>query len=82
MGESAFGKGFGQIDNVFDPSKISTQRDKDWAKIPGAIFDGLANRYRTVFFKRMLRKIGWDLEFDWPKDMVTVCLFRLSFLRC
>lgn len=47
MGESAFGKGFGQIEKVHDPSKIVTARDREWAKIPDAIFKGLANRYRV-----------------------------------
>lgn len=72
MGESAFGKGFGQIDKVFDPSMYQTARDKQWSKIPNNIFDGLANRYRFVFIKRTLRRLGWNLEFDWPGEMIKV----------
>jgi hypothetical protein len=66
MGESSFGKGFGQIDKLFG-SLVMTNEDKEWAKIPSAIFDGLANRYRFVFIKRALRRMGWGLQFDWPK---------------
>lgn len=49
MGQSAFGKGFGQIDKVFNPSQVLSKRDKAWSKIPNAIFDGLADRYRVRF---------------------------------
>lgn len=72
MGESAFGKGFGQIDKIFDPTKVVSPRDKAWSKIPSAIFDGLADRYRFVFIKRTLRAMGLDLNFDWPKSMTRV----------
>lgn len=48
MGHSAFGKGFGQIEKVFDPSKIASPQDKAWSKIPNAIFDGLASRYKVL----------------------------------
>lgn len=77
MGESAFGKGFGQIDKVFDPSMAKTKRDREWSKIPNNIFDGLANRYRFVFIKRTLRRLGWNIEFDWPKDMIKVSSWSL-----
>ncbi|CAG8951083.1 hypothetical protein HYFRA_00006481 [Hymenoscyphus fraxineus] len=69
MGESAFGKGFGQVDQVFDATKIRTQREKEWFKIPDAIFSGLAKRYKSVFVKRFFRRLGLDIEFDWPKAM-------------
>jgi hypothetical protein len=49
MGQSAFGKGFGQIDKVFNPAQVLSVRDKAWSKIPNAIFDGLADRYRVRF---------------------------------
>jgi hypothetical protein len=30
MGQSAFGKGFGQIDKVFNPAQVLSKRDKAW----------------------------------------------------
>ena len=50
MGESSFGKGFGQIDHIFNPSMVKTARDRAWSKIPNAIFDGQVNRYRVGLF--------------------------------
>ncbi|KAJ3499446.1 hypothetical protein NLG97_g339 [Lecanicillium saksenae] len=47
MGESAFGNGFGQIEGIFNPDSIKTQRDKDWRGIPDAIFEGQAKRYKS-----------------------------------
>jgi cytochrome P450 len=71
MGESSFGKGFGQIDKIFDPSKLLSGRDKRWSKIPNAIFDGQARRYGLVFIKRAFRRMGYEWEVDWPKEMTT-----------
>lgn len=71
MGQSSFGKGFGQIDKIFDPSKMLTGRDRRWSKIPDAIFDGQARRYGLVFIKRFLRRMGYEWEVDWPKEMTT-----------
>jgi cytochrome P450 len=71
MGESSFGKGFGQIDKIFDPRKLLSSRDKRWSKIPNAIFDGQARRYGLVFIKRFLRRMGYEWEVDWPKEMTT-----------
>lgn len=71
MGESSFGKGFGQIDKIFDPRKMLSSRDKRWSKIPNAIFDGQARRYGLVFIKRFLRRMGYEWEVDWPKEMTT-----------
>ncbi|RYO11808.1 hypothetical protein AA0111_g12720 [Alternaria arborescens] len=71
MGESSFGKGFGQIDKIFDPRKMLSSRDKRWSKIPNAIFDGQARRYGLVFIKRFLMRMGYEWEVDWPKEMTT-----------
>ncbi|KAH6877811.1 cytochrome P450 [Alternaria rosae] len=71
MGESSFGKGFGQIDKIFDPSKLLSGRDKRWSKIPDAIFNGQAKRYGLVFVKRFLRRMGYEWEVDWPKEMTS-----------
>lgn len=47
MGESSFSKGFGQV----KPNEASSdpQMDETWKSIPGAIFDGLADRYKVLF---------------------------------
>ncbi|KAF1940411.1 cytochrome P450 [Clathrospora elynae] len=71
MGETSFSKGFGQIDKIFDPSKVLSGRDKAWSKIPNAIFDGQARRYGLVFIKRTLRKMGYNWEVDWPREMTS-----------
>lgn len=56
MGQSAFGKGFGQIDKVFNFSQVLSKRDKAWSRIPNAIFDGLADRYRVSQASKSLRQ--------------------------
>ncbi|KLO97031.1 Cytochrome P450 3A5 [Fusarium fujikuroi] len=68
MGESSFSKGFGQV----KPNEASDdpQMDEIWKSIPGAIFDGLADRYKYVYVKRFLRRIGCNVEFDWPRQMI------------
>ncbi|KAF4961211.1 hypothetical protein FGADI_448 [Fusarium gaditjirri] len=68
MGESSFSKGFGQV----KPNEASSdpQMDETWKSIPRAIFDGLADRYKYVYVKRFLRRIGCNVEFDWPKQMI------------
>jgi hypothetical protein len=74
MGEFSFGKGFGQIDKIFDPSKMLSGRDRRWSKIPNAIFDGQARRYGLVFLKRFFRRVGIEWEVDWPKEMtIAIC---------
>ncbi|KAL9561580.1 hypothetical protein ACKAV7_014427 [Fusarium commune] len=67
MGESSFSKGFGQVKP--NESSGDPQMDKTWKSIPRAIFDGLADRYKYVYIKRFLRRIGCNVEFDWPKEM-------------
>ncbi|KAK3897072.1 cytochrome p450 [Staphylotrichum tortipilum] len=72
MGECLFGKGFGQTN---PETKTRTERhgvdEKVWASIPRAVFDGLSERYQMVYVKRFLRKLGMDLKFDWPAEMIT-----------
>ncbi|KAF5546474.1 cytochrome P450 monooxygenase family 3 subfamily A [Fusarium napiforme] len=68
MGESSFSKGFGQV-KPNEPSG-DPQMDETWKSVPRAIFDGLADRYKYVYVKRFLRRIGFNVEFDWPKQMI------------
>ncbi|KAH7123056.1 cytochrome P450 [Dactylonectria macrodidyma] len=67
MGESSFSRGFGQVNPK--SSSSDTHMDEIWKSIPRAIFDGLANRYKYVYVKRFLRRVGFDVNFDWPKQM-------------
>lgn len=70
MGECSFGKGFGQT----NPALTEVENGVDervWKSIPRSIFDGLAKRYRTVYVKKLLRRLGWDIKFDWPAEMIT-----------
>lgn len=68
MGESAFGRGFGQTNpNIHVGDKEIDE--KVWAAVPKSIFDGLKKRHQTVFIKRFFRQFGWDMSFDWPKPM-------------
>jgi cytochrome P450 len=71
MGESSFGKGFSQIDKIFNPSKMLSGRDRRWSRIPNAVFDGQARRYGLVFLKRFFRRVGFEWEVDWPTEMTT-----------
>ncbi|KAH8593479.1 cytochrome P450 [Bisporella sp. PMI_857] len=68
MGESSFGKGFGQT----NPEKGAEDgvEEQVWKSIPTAIFNGLSRRYQTVYIKRFLRPLGLHLEFDWPAQMI------------
>ncbi|EAU39601.1 conserved hypothetical protein [Aspergillus terreus NIH2624] len=68
MGECSFGRGFGYT----NPQKETTFGidEKIWSGIPSAIFKGMAQRYQMVYFKRLLRKIGVDIKFDWPDSMI------------
>ncbi|KAF6528509.1 hypothetical protein HZS61_008811 [Fusarium oxysporum f. sp. conglutinans] len=68
MGESSFSKGFGQINP--NQSSGDAYMDEVWGSIPKAIFDGLADRYKYVYVKRFLRGMGFNVNFDWPKQMV------------
>ncbi|KAF4500448.1 cytochrome P450, family 3, subfamily A [Fusarium agapanthi] len=68
MGESSFSKGFGQV--KLNEVSSDRQMDETWKSISRAIFDGLADRYKYVFIKRFLRRIGFNVEFDWPKEMI------------
>ncbi|KAK8065860.1 cytochrome P450 [Apiospora hydei] len=64
MGECSFGKGFGQTNpNTLIEDGVD---EKVWKQIPRSIFDGLSKRYQ------LLRKIGLDIQFDWPAEMITV----------
>ncbi|KAJ4110894.1 hypothetical protein NW769_007065 [Fusarium oxysporum] len=67
MGKSSFSKGFGQVKR--NEASGNSQMDETWKSIPRAIFDGLADRYKYVYIKRFLRRIGCNVEFDWPKQM-------------
>ncbi|KAF4449235.1 hypothetical protein F53441_7454 [Fusarium austroafricanum] len=69
MGESSFSKGFGQVKP--NPASEDKHMDEVWGSIPRAIFDGLADRYKYVYVKRFLRRLGLNVEFDWPKEMTT-----------
>ncbi|KAK6834069.1 cytochrome P450 [Apiospora arundinis] len=69
MGECSFGKGFGQTNpNTLIEDGVD---EKVWKQIPRSIFDGLSKRYQTVYVKKFLRKFGFDIEFDWPAEMIT-----------
>ncbi|GKT66066.1 cytochrome P450 [Colletotrichum tofieldiae] len=69
MGESSFGKGFGQTN---PDSMIEDGVDERiWKSIPRSIFDGLSKRYQTVYIKKFLRSLGIDIQFDWPAEMIT-----------
>lgn len=70
MGECSFGKGFGQT----NPDCVEIENGVDmrvWNMIPRSIFDGLAKRYQTVYVKKFFRRLGWDIKFDWPGEMIT-----------
>ncbi|KAK7967206.1 cytochrome P450 [Apiospora aurea] len=69
MGECSFGKGFGQTNpNTLIEDGVD---EKVWKQIPRSIFDGLSKRYQTVYVKKFLRKLGLDIQFDWPAEMIT-----------
>ncbi|KAB8297398.1 hypothetical protein EYC80_002741 [Monilinia laxa] len=69
MGECSFGKGFGQTNPTKD---IDFDFDKStWERIPSAIINGMTKRYQFVYVKRFLRKLGYEVEFDWPKEMIS-----------
>ncbi|KAF4986589.1 hypothetical protein FDECE_15872 [Fusarium decemcellulare] len=67
MGESSFSRGFGQVNPNVSTGDAHT--DEIWRPIPRAIFDGIAVRYKYVYIKRFLRKIGFNVNFAWPKEM-------------
>ncbi|KYK61562.1 hypothetical protein DCS_02704 [Drechmeria coniospora] len=69
IGETCFGQRFGQVDKLFSSNSTRTKEQEAWSKIPRAIFEGQARRYRTVFLKRFLRRFGWDMTFSWPQFM-------------
>ncbi|KAK8058496.1 cytochrome P450 [Apiospora phragmitis] len=68
MGECSFGKGFGQTNpNTLIEDGVD---ERVWNQIPRSIFDGLSKRYQTVYVKKFLRKLGLDIQFDWPAEMI------------
>ncbi|KAK6225188.1 cytochrome p450 [Colletotrichum tabaci] len=69
MGESSFGKGFGQT----NPNSMIEDGvdERIWKSIPRSIFDGLSKRYQTVYVKKFFRSFGIDIKFDWPAEMIT-----------
>lgn len=69
MGESTFGRGFGQISSSMSATTEADIDEKVWAKIPKSIFNGLKKRHQTVFIKRFFRHFGWEMQFDWPEQM-------------
>ncbi|KAK7710213.1 hypothetical protein SLS64_005797 [Diaporthe eres] len=70
MGESTFGRGFGQTSTRTSSSANETDIDeKVWSQIPKSIFNGLKKRHQTVFIKRFFRHFGWEMQFDWPEQM-------------
>ncbi|KAJ5935966.1 cytochrome P450 [Penicillium verhagenii] len=80
MGECSFGKGFGQT-NPSDSFELELEMDeKVWKTIPTAIFKGMTRRYQVnalfshlmlVYIKRLLRRLGLQFEFDWPREMIS-----------
>ncbi|KLU89914.1 cytochrome P450 3A9 [Magnaporthiopsis poae ATCC 64411] len=70
MGECSFGKGFGQTNPVTSETEEGVD-ERVWKDIPRSIFDGLSKRYQTVYIKKFLRKLGLDINFDWPAEMIT-----------
>ncbi|KAJ5649356.1 cytochrome P450 [Penicillium longicatenatum] len=72
MGECSFGKGFGQT-NPSDSFEFDLEMDeKVWKSIPTAIFKGIIRRYQLIYIKRFLRRLGFQFEFDWPREMISV----------
>ncbi|TEY74363.1 hypothetical protein BOTCAL_0073g00010 [Botryotinia calthae] len=70
MGECSVGKGFGQTNPTKD---IDIDFDKStWERIPSAIFNGMTKRYQFVYVKRFLRRLGYEVEFDWQKEMISI----------
>ncbi|BCR96891.1 uncharacterized protein AKAW2_30210S [Aspergillus luchuensis] len=68
MGECSFGNGFGQTNKN---RKLELEFDEDvWRTIPTAIFRGMTRRYQFVYIKRLLRRLGLNVEFDWPREMI------------
>lgn len=86
MGECSFGNGFGQTNPTKVVEQGADE--KIWKMIPVSIFNGMRKRYqvcgsesldhppltsrKNVYVKRFLRRFGFELQFDWPKEMVTV----------
>ncbi|GKZ56835.1 hypothetical protein AnigIFM49718_002129 [Aspergillus niger] len=63
MGECSFGNGFGQTNKN---KKLELEFDEGiWRSIPTAIFKGMTRRYQ-----RLLRRLGLNIEFDWPREMI------------
>ncbi|RDH33525.1 cytochrome P450 [Aspergillus welwitschiae] len=68
MGECSFGNGFGQTNKN---KKLELEFDESvWRSIPTAIFKGMTRRYQFVYIKRLLRRLGLNIEFDWPREMI------------
>ncbi|EHA20240.1 hypothetical protein ASPNIDRAFT_194740, partial [Aspergillus niger ATCC 1015] len=68
MGECSFGNGFGQTNKN---KKLELELDEGiWRSIPTAIFKGMTRRYQFVYIKRLLRRLGLNIEFDWPREMI------------
>lgn len=100
MGESLFGRGFGQI--AADTTMMLGIEEKVWKLIPRSVFNGMSRRYQVnvtrnefprisssvlikpadtfqmVYIKRFLRKLGIDLRFDWPAEMIQVRRLHLT----
>ncbi|RAK95987.1 cytochrome P450 [Aspergillus ibericus CBS 121593] len=65
MGECSFSRGFGQTNAG---SHFEQDETDIWQSIPSSIH---GNEAKTVYIKRFLRRLGLDLKFDWPKEMIT-----------
>ncbi|PYH34398.1 cytochrome P450 [Aspergillus neoniger CBS 115656] len=51
--------------------KLKLEFDENtWRTIPTAIFKGMTRRYQFVYIKRLLRRLGLNIEFDWPREMI------------
>ncbi|KAJ5676264.1 cytochrome P450 [Penicillium macrosclerotiorum] len=68
MGECSFGNGFGQTNKN---KNLELEFDEGvWKRIPMAIFRGMTRRYQFVYIKRLLRSLAFNVEFDWPREMI------------
>jgi hypothetical protein len=58
------------------PDAIVKGLSMRYAVSPWSMFESfsqsMTNFNQMVFFKRTLRKLGLNMEFDWPAEMVTV----------
>ncbi|KAH8434069.1 uncharacterized protein LDX57_011706 [Aspergillus melleus] len=69
MGECSFGRGFGQTNPTKD--EYLNIEERIWKHITDSIFSGMTQRYQRVYLKKLLRKLGFSLQYDWPADMIT-----------